>query len=86
MSESRCRATRLSSRPLPGPGRHVRGVGEDVAAGELLFGPGHRLGPADLALAAAAGHAELPVIAAPDDCDSPDRRRVAAGGCGAADR
>lgn len=45
----------------PERGRHVRAVGEDVAAGELLLPPGHRLGPFDLAVAAAAGHAELPV-------------------------
>jgi putative molybdopterin biosynthesis protein len=45
----------------PARGQHVRPVGEDVAAGELLFAPGHRLGPFDLALAAAGGHGELAV-------------------------
>jgi molybdenum cofactor synthesis domain-containing protein len=47
------------------PGAHVRGVGEDVAAGELVFSPGRRLGAMDLALAAAAGHADLAVHRAP---------------------
>jgi len=45
----------------PPRGNHVRAVGEDVAAGELLVPPGRRLGPFDLALAAAAGHGELTV-------------------------
>lgn len=48
-----------------GRGSHVRGVGEDVAAGELLFAPGHRLGPIDLAMAAAAGHADVAVRPTP---------------------
>ena len=46
-------------------GHHVRGIGEDVAAGELLFAPGHTLRSVDLALAAAAGLAELPVVPPP---------------------
>jgi putative molybdopterin biosynthesis protein len=48
-----------------GPGRHVRAVGEDVAAGELVIAPGRRLGALDLALAAAAGHGTLTVRRAP---------------------
>jgi putative molybdopterin biosynthesis protein len=47
------------------PGRHVRPVGEDIAAGELLLAPGHRLRPVDLAAAAAAGVTELTVRRAP---------------------
>jgi len=47
------------------PGTHVRGVGEDVATGELVLAPGRRLGAMDLALAAAAGHAGLAVHRAP---------------------
>jgi putative molybdopterin biosynthesis protein len=43
------------------PGRHVRPVGEDLATGELLFAPGRRLGPVDVAAAAAAGVTELTV-------------------------
>ncbi len=44
--------------PAP-PGRHVRARGEDFEAGQLLIPAGHRLRPADLAAAAAAGHATL---------------------------
>jgi putative molybdopterin biosynthesis protein len=43
------------------PGHHVRPVGEDIAAGELLLAPGHRLRPVDLAAVAAAGVTELAV-------------------------
>ena len=38
------------------PGRHVRGVGENVMAGEALLPEGHRLRPVDIAVAASAGH------------------------------
>jgi putative molybdopterin biosynthesis protein len=37
------------------PYQHVRSIGEDVAAGELLLPEGHRLRAADLAVMAAAG-------------------------------
>jgi molybdenum cofactor synthesis domain-containing protein len=43
------------------PGRHVRPAGEDVQAGATIVEAGRRLGPYDLALAAACGHAALPV-------------------------
>jgi putative molybdopterin biosynthesis protein len=43
------------------PGQHVRAIGEDVAAGELLLAPGRRLRPVDLAVAAAGGAAKLTV-------------------------
>ncbi len=44
----------------PAPrGRHVRARGEDISAGRLLIPAGHRLRPADLAAAAAAGHVTL---------------------------
>ena len=51
-------------RPLP----HVRSIGEDVSAGELLLPEGHRLRAADVAAAAAAGATHLlvrrrPVVA-----------------------
>ncbi|MPZ67651.1 MAG: molybdopterin molybdenumtransferase MoeA [Pseudonocardiaceae bacterium] len=48
-----------------GPGRHVRTLGEDVEAGELLLPAGHRIRPVDAAVAAAAGHTELAVRARP---------------------
>jgi len=43
------------------PYQHVRSIGEDVAAGELLLPEGHRLRPIDLAAAAAAGQTRLTV-------------------------
>jgi len=46
-------------------GRHVRKQGEDFAAGAVLVPPGRRLGPADLAVAAAAGHTSLAVARKP---------------------
>ncbi|MDQ4102602.1 MAG: molybdopterin biosynthesis protein, partial [Actinomycetota bacterium] len=50
------------------PYQHVRCIGEDVTAGELLLLPGHRLRAVDVAAAAAAGVTELlvrrrPVVA-----------------------
>lgn len=41
------------------PYQHVRSIGEDVSAGELLIPEGHRLRPADLAAAIAAGAQQL---------------------------
>jgi putative molybdopterin biosynthesis protein len=43
------------------PYHHVRSIGEDVSAGELLLPEGHRLRPVDVAAAAAAGATELRV-------------------------
>lgn len=45
----------------PITGSSVRPAGLDFAAGELLIAPGERLTPARIALAAVAGHAELPL-------------------------
>src|SRR4029077_16846348 len=39
----------------PPPYQHVRSIGEDVSAGELLLPEGHRLRAVDVAAAAAAG-------------------------------
>ena len=50
--------------PAP-PGLNVRAAGEDFPAGELLIPAGHRLRPADLAAAAAAGYATLAVARRP---------------------
>ncbi len=47
------------------PYQHVRSIGEDVAAGELLLPAGHRLRPFDVAAAAAAGALDLSVRRAP---------------------
>src|SRR5215472_8649386 len=50
----------------PAPrGLHVRAVGEDFPAGQLLIPAGHRIRPADLAAAAAAGHTTLEVARRP---------------------
>ncbi|MCL2586056.1 MAG: molybdopterin biosynthesis protein [Streptosporangiales bacterium] len=43
------------------PYAHVRSIGEDVSAGELLLPEGHRLRAADIAAAAAAGQTRLSV-------------------------
>lgn len=43
------------------PYQHVRSIGEDVSAGELLLPEGHRLRPVDVAAAAAAGATDLVV-------------------------
>ena len=51
---------RLTGEP-PQPGRHIRRAGFDFAAGEPLLAAGTRLGPAQLALAIAAGHGALKV-------------------------
>ncbi len=47
------------------PWQHVRTIGEDVSATELLLPEGHRLRPVDLAAAGAAGHTALTVRRAP---------------------
>ncbi len=47
------------------PWTHVRSIGEDVAATELLLPAGHRLRPFDLAATAAAGVTEVEVRRAP---------------------
>src|ERR1700721_4855000 len=43
------------------PYQHVRSIGEDVSAGELLLPEGHRLRPVDLAAAGAAGAVRMTV-------------------------
>ena len=43
------------------PYQHVRSIGEDISANELLLPEGHRLRPVDVAAAAAAGVVELVV-------------------------
>jgi len=40
---------------------HLRRMGFDFRAGEVLLGAGRRLGPRELSLAAAMGHAKIPV-------------------------
>ncbi len=50
--------------PVP-PGRNVRAAGEDFTPGQVLVPAGRRLRPADLAAAAAGGHAALAVTRRP---------------------
>jgi putative molybdopterin biosynthesis protein len=54
-------ADRAELRAAVPPYQHVRSIGEDVSAGELLLPEGHRLRAADLAAAAAAGQTQLSV-------------------------
>jgi len=54
-------AGRAELRAAVPPYQHVRSIGEDVSAGELLLPAGHRLRAADLAAAAAAGATQLAV-------------------------
>src|SRR6266702_3975937 len=54
-------AGRAELRAAVPPYQHVRSIGEDVSAGELLLPEGHRLRAVDLAAAAAAGQPQLTV-------------------------
>src|SRR5690242_21789418 len=54
-------AGRAELRAAVPPYQHVRSIGEDVSAGELLLPEGHRLRAVDLAAAAAAGQTHLTV-------------------------
>src|SRR3954454_7397050 len=54
-------AGRAELRAAVAPYQHVRSIGEDVSATELLLPEGHRLRAVDLAAAAAAGASELRV-------------------------
>jgi putative molybdopterin biosynthesis protein len=47
------------------PYQHVRSIGEDISATELLLPAGHRLRPVDVAAAAASGATEITVRRAP---------------------
>ncbi|MGH3257558.1 MAG: molybdopterin molybdotransferase MoeA [Streptosporangiaceae bacterium] len=68
VERERIRLRADGSAEITGPaprGLNVRVVGEDFPAGELLIPAGHRLRPADLAAAAAAGHTTLQVARRP---------------------
>ena len=56
---------RLSAEQTPEAGRHVRRRGFDFGEGDKLLGKGTVLGPAQLALAIAGGHASLAVSKRP---------------------
>jgi putative molybdopterin biosynthesis protein len=57
--------TDVELRAAAAPYQHVRSIGEDVSAAELLLPAGHRLRPVDVAAAGAAGMTELAVRRAP---------------------
>ena len=65
------------------PWQHVRKIGEDVVAGELLFTACHRLAPWDIGALLAAGHLTVPVKQRPrvviiptgDELVSPEEAR-----------
>lgn len=52
---------RVEIRETAAPYQHVRPIGEDIAATELVLPGGHRLRPQDLGACAAAGVAKVPV-------------------------
>lgn len=54
------RITLTGEAPAP-PGKHIRRRGMDFAAGQQVLAAGARIGPAQVALAIAAGHKFLPV-------------------------
>ncbi|WP_414474187.1 gephyrin-like molybdotransferase Glp [Microvirga sp. M2] len=52
---------RVTVKEVPRPGQHIRRAGLDFAAGDVLLQAGLRLDSRHIALAAAMGHASLPV-------------------------
>ena len=56
---------RIGATETPRVGRHIREAGLDFRAGEARLSAGSRLGPAELALAAAMNHAQLPCVRKP---------------------
>ncbi len=54
-------ASGIRPQKLEAAGRHIRSAGLDFAQGDVLLRAGLRLGPRAVALAAAMGHASLPV-------------------------
>ena len=59
--DTRADSARVAFRGPVKVGANTRKAGEDVAAGAVALEAGRRLGPADLALAAAVGLGDLPV-------------------------
>ncbi|HTI01073.1 MAG TPA: gephyrin-like molybdotransferase Glp [Acidisoma sp.] len=51
----------VTVREAPGPGRHIRRMGQDFRAGDAVLTAGYRLSPRHIGLAAAAGHPWLTV-------------------------
>ena len=76
-------AGRAELRAAVAPYQHVRSIGEDVSATELLLPEGHRLRAVDVAAAAAAGAIDLVVRRRPS---SPCSRRATRSGRSAPSR
>ena len=55
----------IGAREAPEFGRHIRAAGVDFREGETGLAAGVRIGPAELGLAAAMNHAELPCVRKP---------------------
>ena len=55
----------IAARERPAKGRNIRRAGLDFAEGEILLTAGTRIGPAEIALAAAMNHPTLPVSRRP---------------------
>ena len=62
---ARAEGTEVVARERPARGRNIREAGLDFTAGEVLLKAGTRLGAAEIALAAAMNHAEVPVARRP---------------------
>ena len=59
------RTDRVTIDTAPSAGAHIRSIGEDIAAGEVALRAGTVLFPSQLGLAAAIGHAGVPVYRRP---------------------
>ena len=67
--------------PVP-PYHHVRPLGEDIVATELLLPSGHRIGPADLGACASAGLSEIDVRLSPQVAVIPTGTELVPAGSG----
>lgn len=63
--DARSDGQRIGVLEAPPVGANIRQRGQDFSDGARLFDAGRRLGPRDILLAAAAGHATLPVVRKP---------------------
>ncbi len=65
VEHTNARTDRVTIDTAPTAGAHIRSIGEDIAAGQVALAAGRVLYPAQLGLAAAIGHAGLPVYRRP---------------------
>ena len=73
---------RVTPRVAPSLGTAVRAAGEDVRRGQVLLASGHVVAPHEVAVVAAAGHAEVLCRARPRVVIIAQRRRGRAAGLG----